>query len=80
MSALIVSIFSLAWVSNLIEDVPVEGLFANERSQEKELVSWMAVKTVEDVEKSFMTQNPGKLVVLDVYADWCISCEKMESE
>ena len=80
LSALIVvSIFSLAWVSNLIEDVPVEGLFANERSPEKELVSWTAVKTVEDVEK-VMAQNPGKLVVLDVYADWCISCEKMESE
>ena len=80
LSALIVvSIFSLAWVSNLIEDVPGEGLFANERSQEKELVSWMAVKTVEDVKK-VMAENPGKLVVLDVYADWCISCEKMESE
>ena len=80
LSALVVvSIFSLAWVSNLIEDVPGEGLFANERSQEKELVNWMAVKTVEDVEK-VMAQNPGKLVVLDVYADWCISCEKMESE
>ena len=80
LSALIVvSIFSLAWVSNLIEDVPGEGLFANERSQEKELVNWMAVKTVEDVKK-VMAENPGKLVVLDVYADWCISCEKMESE
>ena len=80
LSALIVvSIFSLAWVSDLIEDVPVEGLLANDRSQEKELVSWMAVKTVEDVKK-VMAENPGKLVVLDVYADWCISCEKMESE
>ena len=80
LSTLIVaSIFSLAWVSNLIEDVPGEGLFANERSPEKELVNWMAVKTVEDVKK-VMAENPGKLVVLDVYADWCISCEKMESE
>ena len=80
LSALIIaSTFSLAWVSNLIEDVPGEGLFANERSPEKELVNWMAVKTVEDVKK-VMAENPGKLVVLDVYADWCISCEKMESE
>ena len=80
LSALIVvSIFSLAWVSNLIEDVPGEGLFVKERSPEKELVNWMAVKTVEDVKK-VMAENPGKLVVLDVYADWCISCEKMESE
>ena len=75
----VASIFSVAWVSNFIEDVPGEGLFANERSQEKELVNWMAVKTVEDVKK-VMAENPGKLVVLDVYADWCISCEKMESE
>ena len=80
LSALIIaSTLSLAWVSNLIQDVPGEGLFANERSPEKELVNWMAVKTVEDVKK-VMAENPGKLVVLDVYADWCISCEKMESE
>ena len=75
----VASIFSVAWVSNFIEDVPGEGLFANERSPERELVNWMAVKTVEDVKK-VMAENPGKLVVLDVYADWCISCEKMESE
>ena len=76
---IIASTFSFAWVSNLIQDDPGEGLFANERSTEKELVNWMAVKTVEDVKK-VMAENPGKLVVLDVYADWCISCEKMESE
>ncbi len=76
---IIASTFSFAWVSNLIQDGPGEGLFANERSMEKELVNWMAVKTVEDVKK-VMAENPGKLVVLDVYADWCISCEKMESE
>ena len=76
---IIASTFSFAWVSNLIQDGPGEGLFANERSTEKELVNWMAVKTVEDVKK-VMAENPGKLVVLDVYADWCISCEKMESE
>ena len=80
LSALIVaSIFSVAWVSSLIEDIPGDGLFANKLSPEKELVNWMAVKTVEDVKK-VMAENPGKLVVLDVYADWCISCEKMESE
>ena len=76
---IIASMLSFAWVSNLIQDDPGEGLFANERSTEKELVNWMAVKTVEDVKK-VMAENPGKLVVLDVYADWCISCEKMESE
>ncbi len=76
---IVASIFLLAWVSNLTEDAPGEGLFANEQSPEKELVNWMAVKTVEDVKK-VMAENPGKLVVLDVYADWCISCEKMESE
>ena len=76
---IIASTFLFAWVSNLIQDDPGEGLFANERSTEKELVNWMAVKTVEDVKK-VMAENPGKLVVLDVYADWCISCEKMESE
>ena len=40
-------------------------------------MNWMAVKTVEDVKK-VMAENP-RLVVLDVYADWC-TCEKMESE
>ena len=80
MSTLIIaSLFSVAWVSDLINDAPLEGFSANELAQEKELVNWMAVKTVEDVKK-VMSENPNRLVVLDVYADWCISCEKMESE
>ena len=52
LSALIVaSIFSLAWVSNLIEDGPGEGLLPTSGHREKDLVSWMAVKTVDDVKK-----------------------------
>jgi thiol:disulfide interchange protein DsbD len=41
-----------------------------------ESVRWEAVKTVADVER-LMASSSGP-VLLDLYADWCISCKVME--
>lgn len=48
---------------------------ASPGASEKE-IRWLAVKTVEDVER-VMTTATGP-VILDLYADWCISCKVME--
>lgn len=40
--------------------------------------AWLPVKTVADVERH-IAQSDG-LVILDLYADWCISCKTMERD
>ncbi len=40
--------------------------------------AWLPVKTVADVERR-IAQSDG-LVILDLYADWCISCKTMERD
>ncbi len=37
---------------------------------------WIPVKSLEDVQRAIQTSN--KPVILDLYADWCISCKVME--
>jgi thioredoxin:protein disulfide reductase len=38
---------------------------------------WVRVASMGDLEAKLKT--PGKLVMLDFYADWCVSCKEMES-
>lgn len=49
------------------------GVASEDRSQE---VRWQAVKSTADIEQ-FMASASGP-VLLDLYADWCISCKVME--
>ena len=51
------------------------GMGSAEQAQ-AESVRWEAVKTVADVER-LMASSSGP-VLLDLYADWCISCKVME--
>ncbi len=37
---------------------------------------WVAVKSLQDVQRQIAAS--GKPVILDLYADWCISCKTME--
>ena len=58
---------------------PFEGLRisgAPKNASELEEKGWHTVKTLEEVQ-NFLEQN-DKPVILDVYADWCISCKIME--
>ena len=40
--------------------------------------AWLPVKTVADVERHIAQSD--RLVILDLYADWCISCKTMERD
>ena len=58
---------------------PLEGLrisSAPQNASEMEEKGWQTVKTLEEVQ-NFLEQN-DRPVILDVYADWCISCKIME--
>ena len=58
---------------------PLEGLrisSAPQNASDMEEKGWQTVKTLEEVQ-NFLEQN-DRPVILDVYADWCISCKIME--
>jgi thiol:disulfide interchange protein DsbD len=40
-------------------------------------VAWTRVASLTDLQAQL--KAPGKLVMLDFYADWCVSCKEMES-
>ncbi len=40
-------------------------------------VQWTRVASVADLEQKL--RSPGKPVMLDFYADWCVSCKQMEA-
>jgi thiol:disulfide interchange protein DsbD len=40
-------------------------------------VAWTRVASLDELQKHL--QAPGRPVVLDFYADWCVSCKEMES-
>ena len=40
-------------------------------------VAWTRVASLSDLQTQL--RAPGKLVMLDFYADWCVSCKEMES-
>jgi thiol:disulfide interchange protein DsbD len=52
------------------------GIVGSFEGGQTEAVRWEAVKTVTDV-KQRMASSSGP-VLLDLYADWCISCKVME--
>ena len=49
-------------------------------ADEEEHLEFVYIKTVEDFERELATANAaGKTVMLDFYADWCVSCIEMEN-
>jgi len=40
-------------------------------------LQWTRIKDLADLDQHFL-QASGKIVVLDFYADWCVSCKEME--
>ncbi|MBE0615027.1 MAG: protein-disulfide reductase DsbD [Burkholderiales bacterium] len=71
-AALVIGVFSGS--RDLLR--PLAGLIAgSERSEQK--VSFVRVRNLVDLEAKL--QSPGKPVMLDFYADWCVSCKEMEA-
>jgi thioredoxin:protein disulfide reductase len=40
-------------------------------------VAWTRVASLDELQAKL--QAPGKIVMLDFYADWCVSCKEMEA-
>ncbi len=48
-----------------------------ERAAPADLETWRPIDNLEDLDREIQAAE-GRLVVLDLYADWCISCKVME--
>ncbi len=50
--------------------------FTADRAQ----LSFHAIDNIEQLEQLLAAQNQGRVAMLDVYADWCVSCQILEQE
>ncbi|AKH21328.1 protein-disulfide reductase DsbD [Sedimenticola thiotaurini] len=58
---------------------PLRGLFAAGTTSESAHLQFKRIKTVADLEREVAAaSSAGKPVMLDFYADWCVSCKEME--
>jgi len=58
---------------------PLRGLFAAGGTSESAHLQFKRIKTVADLEREVAAaSSAGKPVMLDFYADWCVSCKEME--
>jgi thioredoxin:protein disulfide reductase len=56
---------------------PLERLASGPSASETGSLPWRRVESVEQLDAALADAN-GRLVVLDFYADWCVSCKEME--
>lgn len=58
-------------------DTEIPALIAS--TSEKQHVEFIKVTTLDDLKKEIMAANElGKLVMFDLYADWCVACKEFE--
>ena len=58
---------------------PLEGLTAQEQTKASHQLSFKRIKNITDLEQEIsMASDAGRYVMLDFYADWCITCIEME--
>jgi thiol:disulfide interchange protein DsbD len=54
---------------------PLAGVFGEPRA-ELPATPWIRVASIADLDEKL--RSPGRPVMLDFYADWCVSCKEME--
>ncbi|PQJ96632.1 protein-disulfide reductase DsbD [Chromatium okenii] len=60
---------------------PLRGLFAHTGNADAPALSFQRVKTSADLERALAAAKAaGKPVMLDFYADWCVSCKELERD
>jgi len=57
---------------------PLERLASAPGASETGSLAWRRVESVDQLDAALAAAN-GKPVVLDFYADWCVSCKEMDS-
>jgi thiol:disulfide interchange protein DsbD len=58
---------------------PLAGLGAGSGAPEQSHLAFTRIKTVADLEREVsVARAAGRPVMLDFYADWCVSCKEME--
>jgi thiol:disulfide interchange protein DsbD len=77
--ALIIGVALLIGVLSGNRDMlqPLSGLRAEAKAAGVESIKFERVKNVAELE-SRLKQASGKVVMLDFYADWCVSCKELE--
>lgn len=55
---------------------PLKGVFSCSEQTEEEF-EFYQIKTLEELRK-VLNESKGELVMVDFYADWCISCKELE--
>ena len=57
---------------------PLSAIAAgNIAGKQESRLPFQRIASVDDLEKTLLT-SPGKLVMLDFYADWCVACKELE--
>lgn len=56
---------------------PLGGIFVNTSTTQHATLNFNRIKNIAELE-SQLNKAQGKLVMLDFYADWCVSCKELE--
>lgn len=60
---------------------PLRGLFAISGEASGQALAFQRIKTSPDLERALaVAKAAGKPVMLDFYADWCVSCKELERD
>lgn len=56
---------------------PLDSFASRDRVARNDSSQWMRIESIEQLDAALASAN-GRPVVLDFYADWCVSCKEMD--